>query len=100
MLLLCIVIFVFLMLETKSYRQNDRTDRRVISCSSWKNKSDIVFTGQIRVFHRRPISSILCIIDVSLFVQHICIYVFYIYIHIYIYVSVSVSGSVSLPVSV
>ena len=51
-----------------------------------KNHFDMVFTSQIRVFHGRPISSILCIIDVSLFVQHICIYVFYIYIHIYMYV--------------
>ena len=55
---------------------------------------DMVFTSQIRVFHVRPTFSILGIVDIFLFVQHICIYVFslslYIYTyrtHIYIYVA-------------
>ena len=47
-----------------------------------KSHFDIVFASQIRIFHGRPTSSVLCIIDVYLFVQHICIYVFYIYIYI------------------
>ena len=47
----------------------------------------MVFTSQICVFHVRPTFSILCIIDVFLFVQYICMPVFYMYIiYIYIYI--------------
>ena len=70
------------MFERKCYRRNDRTDRGIIPWFSWKGHFDMVFTSQIRVFHVRPAFSILCIIDVFLFVQHICIYVFCIYIYI------------------
>ena len=67
----------------------------------------MVFTSQILVFHGRPTFPILCIIDVFLFVQHICIYAFYIYIYICIciciiiciFICVSVPFSVSVSVS-
>ena len=74
------------MFETKCYRQNDRTDRGIISWCSWTSHFDMVFTSQIHVFHVRPTFSLLCIIDIFLFVQHICIFVLYIYIYICIYI--------------
>ena len=53
-----------------------------------KSHFDMVFTSQIRVFHGRPISLILCIIDVSLFVQYIGMPVFYMHIYIYIHICI------------
>ena len=52
------------MSDTKCYRQNERTDHRIISWFSFKCDFDMVFTSQIRAFHAKPTFSISCIIDI------------------------------------
>ena len=63
------------MFQTKCHRQNDHTDRGIISLFLWKSGFDIVFSSQIHDLHAKPIFVIVCIIGISLYVQHIQLYI-------------------------
>ena len=63
------------MFETKCYRQNDRSDRVVISWFSWTHEFDSVLTRQINVCNATPNLLSVCIMDILRCVIYIYIYI-------------------------